>query len=357
MRIALSLFVWCLLLGVGRAGTLGKVTVTADGAPILKGKETLATAKKGDVMDVTEIHGNWYGVLPHKGWVHSKYVKFEKARGKPPATASAQEARNPAGKISVRIANQYEFGLELTFLRAKKQVADAKVAGAASATVSLDPGDYEVKIYGPSMKYGGKSVRPKLNCQRSGTWIIPKATAVCRDLDGTTFRDYSYSLKTAEQLAAERKEAEKRAREEAEEEKAEEASVTPEIAAAAKRAIAGSWKCDAMLLRRYLMSNGTASGEQEATLLAAGFLFHEAQISEDSISLRRGLRDVADGAYTVVGKSKSGVTIRRADEKFKGGGERHTFQILGKDLIGLVVPTDTGGEIVVPMRRIEKGKE
>lgn len=107
MRIVPSLFVWCLLLSVARAGTIGKVTITADEAPVLKGKETIATAKKGDVMDVTEIRGNWYGVLPHRGWIHSKYVKFEKARPKSPATASSQkllpsQAAPPSAQTSVK---------------------------------------------------------------------------------------------------------------------------------------------------------------------------------------------------------------------------------------------------------------
>jgi hypothetical protein len=123
------------------------------------------------------------------------------------------------------------------------------------------------------------------------------------------------------------------------------------MAAAAKAAISGSWKCDAMLLRSQLAADGTAGGMQQATLMAAMFLLYEATISTDTIRLRRGMDDVTEGSYKVVAKTEKGITVRTVDKQGKSRGERLTFRLLGDGLLGLVVPTTTGGEIVVPMRR------
>jgi len=54
----------------------GKVTVTAEQAPVMQGKETVLTAKKGDVFDVSEFRGDWYGVLPSRGWIHKANVRY-----------------------------------------------------------------------------------------------------------------------------------------------------------------------------------------------------------------------------------------------------------------------------------------
>jgi len=58
---------------------IGKVTVTADQAPIVLGKVTVQTAKKGEVLEVTQINGAWYGVLPTRGWIHKSNVRYEPA--------------------------------------------------------------------------------------------------------------------------------------------------------------------------------------------------------------------------------------------------------------------------------------
>ncbi len=56
---------------------LGRVTIISESAPIMLGEKTVATAKKGDVFDVMAIQGNFYGVLPSRGWVNKKHVRFE----------------------------------------------------------------------------------------------------------------------------------------------------------------------------------------------------------------------------------------------------------------------------------------
>jgi len=73
-----------------RAPILGQVTVIADEAPIRVGNETKATAKKGEVLDVTAVSDGWYGVVPTKGWIHKQHAKFT------PAPASASQASTPA---------------------------------------------------------------------------------------------------------------------------------------------------------------------------------------------------------------------------------------------------------------------
>ena len=71
--------------------TIGKVTVTAEQTPIMQGKETLLTAKKGQAFDVSEVKGDWYGVLPSHGWIHKANVRFE-----PVAPGPIQKAEAPA---------------------------------------------------------------------------------------------------------------------------------------------------------------------------------------------------------------------------------------------------------------------
>jgi uncharacterized protein (TIGR03067 family) len=60
-----------------QAAVIGKVTVTAEQAPVMQGKEAVLTAKRGDVFGVTQIDGDWYGVLPSRGWIHKANVRYE----------------------------------------------------------------------------------------------------------------------------------------------------------------------------------------------------------------------------------------------------------------------------------------
>jgi tetratricopeptide (TPR) repeat protein len=61
----------------GEQTAAGKVTVTTDQAPVMKGKDTVFLAKKGDVFDVSGMRGEWYGVLPSRGWIHKANVRYE----------------------------------------------------------------------------------------------------------------------------------------------------------------------------------------------------------------------------------------------------------------------------------------
>jgi len=55
---------------------LGHATVVAESAPIYRGKEQIATAKKDEKLEVTQVRGDWYGVIPAGGWLHKKYVDY-----------------------------------------------------------------------------------------------------------------------------------------------------------------------------------------------------------------------------------------------------------------------------------------
>ena len=50
--------------------------MTSDEAPIYKGKEVAARAKRGDKLNVSSVKGEWYGVIPAGGWVHKKHVEY-----------------------------------------------------------------------------------------------------------------------------------------------------------------------------------------------------------------------------------------------------------------------------------------
>jgi hypothetical protein len=60
-----------------QAQVIGKANVTADQAPVMQGRETVLTAKKGDTFDVIAINGDWYGVLPSRGWLHKTNVYYD----------------------------------------------------------------------------------------------------------------------------------------------------------------------------------------------------------------------------------------------------------------------------------------
>jgi hypothetical protein len=83
-RIVFSLGILAMFSGAVSAAVIGKATVTADQAPVLSGKQVIATAKKGDTFDVTEAKGDWFGVAPSQGWIHKGNVRYE-----PGASASA----------------------------------------------------------------------------------------------------------------------------------------------------------------------------------------------------------------------------------------------------------------------------
>jgi hypothetical protein len=90
-----------LMVSVAHAAVIGKAVVTADQAPIMKGKETVATAKKGDVLDVTQENGDWFGVAPTQGWIHKSNVRYE-----PAAPAGAPKAESVVAANAGRVAQR-----------------------------------------------------------------------------------------------------------------------------------------------------------------------------------------------------------------------------------------------------------
>jgi hypothetical protein len=79
MRKAICLGIICVLSVAAHAAVIGKATVTADQAPVMSGKQVVATAGKGTVFDVTEVKGDWFGVAPSQGWIHKSNVRYEPA--------------------------------------------------------------------------------------------------------------------------------------------------------------------------------------------------------------------------------------------------------------------------------------
>ncbi|MCX5772038.1 MAG: trypsin-like peptidase domain-containing protein [Candidatus Hydrogenedentes bacterium] len=83
-------------LGV-EAEVIGKATVTVDSAPIKDRDRVLATAKKGEVLDVVQVSGDWYQVNPTTGWVHRSQVRFG-----PVSRPGGDEAMVPAAPLGAR---------------------------------------------------------------------------------------------------------------------------------------------------------------------------------------------------------------------------------------------------------------
>jgi hypothetical protein len=99
--LLIAAFVCCLAAALAHAAVIGKATVTAEQAPVMSGKQVIATAKKGDTFDVTEEKGDWFGVAPSQGWIHKGNVRYE--AGTPPAGGSL------AGPVWARIILDEEF--------------------------------------------------------------------------------------------------------------------------------------------------------------------------------------------------------------------------------------------------------
>jgi S1-C subfamily serine protease len=61
------------------AAVIGRAVVTADSAPILDKERVIATARKGDVLEVVQVSGEWYMVKPALGWVNRKNLTYTPA--------------------------------------------------------------------------------------------------------------------------------------------------------------------------------------------------------------------------------------------------------------------------------------
>ena len=70
----------------GEQKALGTATVTTDLAPLMLGKEIIATVRKDTVLRVTKEQGDWYWIDPPGGWIRKRYVRFGRlaSRERPP---------------------------------------------------------------------------------------------------------------------------------------------------------------------------------------------------------------------------------------------------------------------------------
>jgi len=94
MRTLLCAGILLAVASAAHAAVIGKATVTADQAPIMRGDETIATVKKGDILDVTKVKGNWFGLDPSQGWIHKSHVRYDPIL---PASPAAPPVLAPAG--------------------------------------------------------------------------------------------------------------------------------------------------------------------------------------------------------------------------------------------------------------------
>ncbi len=114
------------------AKELGRAKVLHEGAPIMRGKRVLARVKKGRTLSVYVIKGNWYGVMPYKGWIHKKYVSFTRALG---------PSKAPAESVAKRLARCALIPNDAERLAAYDKVAqDLRLTGATGRdTVKQEP--------------------------------------------------------------------------------------------------------------------------------------------------------------------------------------------------------------------------
>jgi hypothetical protein len=59
------------------AENLGSVIVVKDQVPIQLGEKIIARARQGEELKVEEIKGDWYCVLPTRGWIHVSFLQFQ----------------------------------------------------------------------------------------------------------------------------------------------------------------------------------------------------------------------------------------------------------------------------------------
>ena len=133
-----------------QAAIIGKVTVTADQAPIMLGKNIVQTAKKGNVLDVTQVKGDWYCVLPTHCWVEKTNVTYEPVAapaagvlpGKKESSAVAEPASKPpadsvlgdsAGHVDCRVLSKY------TSVLAPSDTGGIRTLGPVATKCSIHP--------------------------------------------------------------------------------------------------------------------------------------------------------------------------------------------------------------------------
>jgi len=108
MRTTICLGIICVLSAAAHAAVIGKATVTADQAPVMSGKQTIATAKKGDTFDVTELKGDWFGVAPSQGWVHKSNVRYEPAPPRQDALLNESDAEKRFSKLVMGVESVFD---------------------------------------------------------------------------------------------------------------------------------------------------------------------------------------------------------------------------------------------------------
>ena len=140
-RIVLSLGILAMFSGAPAAAVIGRAVVTADQAPVMSGKQVIATAKKGDTFDVTELKGDWFGVAPSQGWIHKSNVRYEASltlgtANPKESSAGAQTSKWSLGEVSV----SKKFGLWNNAYPFEENM------GAAIFTVKPDAGEELVSV-------------------------------------------------------------------------------------------------------------------------------------------------------------------------------------------------------------------
>jgi len=85
---------------------LGHATVVAETAQVYRGKEVIATAKKGDKLSISAVQGDWLGAVEAGGWIHKKHVDYV------PRSEQSATGPQPASEVllaALKAANAGEY--------------------------------------------------------------------------------------------------------------------------------------------------------------------------------------------------------------------------------------------------------
>jgi hypothetical protein len=125
------------------------------------------------------------------------------------------------------------------------------------------------------------------------------------------------------------------------------AGITPQVEAAAKKAIIGAWECDTEVMVPYLMKKRNI-GRQDAELAAKLVSFFRADITGNTIFLQSNPKENGKGEYKVVDKAEDSVTIEITKSiEHIAVGEKWTF-VIEKGSLGIRLD-----DMVICMRRKE----
>ena len=127
MTCLLTILCFPLSLTPASGEVLGTATVTAQGAGIYVGEKMVQPVKMGEVLTITAVRGEWYGVSEPRGWVHRSAVRFSPAKGDTPVDGAMTSRLAPGsvrfvdagGRFSCVIPREWQPQQRETAVRSK----------------------------------------------------------------------------------------------------------------------------------------------------------------------------------------------------------------------------------------------